>query len=163
MNKMTTQQVVQTSPQIEKLFDSLDKMWAAKDYAGDLKAKAKKVAPKARKQRKQVQDLISEINKSLWQDGVLPENGDDCADLYTMRSTLTRKINDAIKKKGCDSATIRNYTEAAELYEGDARATREEIRGSPIKASKKLDPNILSRIETMRADKRKKNRKSKSK
>ena len=135
--------------------ENLDKAWAASDYAKDLKDKADKTAITARKARTKVNELIAEINKGIWQEGVLPEHPEECVELYDSRALLTAQINLAVKAAGCDTATRRDYNDASALFMGDARAIREEIRGSPIKASKKLNPKVLSRIITNRALKRK--------
>jgi hypothetical protein len=152
---MQTAQTAYTPEQIESLMDNLDKAWAASDYAKDLKTKADNTAKKARAARSKVNELIAEINKSIWQEGVLPEKPEECVELYETRVSLTTQINLAVKVAKCDPSTRRDYREASELYMADARAIREEILGSPIKASKSLDPKVLQRIITNRALKRK--------
>uniref|UniRef100_A0A6M3M4L3 Uncharacterized protein n=1 Tax=viral metagenome TaxID=1070528 RepID=A0A6M3M4L3_9ZZZZ len=154
--KLQTAQLVSYTPeQVEALMENLDKAWAASDYAKDLKDKADKTAITARKARTKVGELMAEINKNFWQEGILPDNPEECVQLYESRALLTTQINLAVKAAGCDTATRRDYNDASAMFMVDARAIREEIRGSPIKASKKLDPKVLSRIITNRALKRK--------
>jgi len=149
--------VVQDSAYIEKLMVSLERMWAASDYAKLLSDKAKIVAPKARKTRADIQKEMSDITKNLW-DGILPGDVDACVKLYAERNALTKKINSELKKKGCDTAVVRTYNEAAELYEADARIAHEAASGKPVKPSAELEPNILARIELKRAEQRKKSK-----
>ena len=132
-------------------------MWAASDYAKLLSDKAKTIAPKARKTRTDIQKEMSDITKNLW-DGILPEDVDACVNMYAQRNALTKKINAELKKKGCDTAAVRLYNEARELYESDARTAHEAVTGRPIKPSSTLEPNILARIEMNRAEQRKKSK-----
>ena len=151
----TVQLASYTPEQIEALMENLDKAWAASDYAWDLKTKADNTAKKVRSARTKVNELMAEINKSFWQEGIMPDNPEECVKLYESRALFTTQINLAVKAAKCDPSTRRDYREASELFMGDARAIREEIRGSPIKASSKLDPKVLQRIITNRALKRK--------
>ncbi len=156
MDNVQETQISYSPEQIDNLFDSLDSAWAASDYAKDLKDKADRTAKTLRKERSAVQEDIAEVNKSLWQEGVLPTlSPAECKALYDLRASLTTDINLAVKLAKCDGTTRRDYTEAAELFMADARAIREEIRGSPIKASKRLNPKILQRIITRRAKRNK--------
>jgi len=152
---MQTAQSAYDPAQIEALMENLDKSWAASDYSKDLKDKADNLAKTQRNARAKVNELMSEINKAFWQSGQLPEDPMACVKLFEDRATLTAQINIAVKLAKCDSAVRRDYNDAAALYMGDARTIREEIRGGPIKASKKLDPKVLQRIITNRALKRK--------
>jgi len=107
-----------------------------------------------RDRRSKVQALISEVNRQLWQEGIAPDP-EKCVSLYDERKALTSQINIALKVAKCDAQTRRTYLEAAKLYHEDARSIREEMRGSPIKASKKLDPKMLQRIIVKQAEARK--------
>jgi len=151
---MQTQDQAYDPEQLESFFDSYDKAIAAADYAEDLKAKADRTAVKVRDRRSKVQALISEVNRQLWQEGIAPDP-EKCVSLYDERKALTSQINIALKVAKCDAQTRRTYLEAAKLYHEDARSIREEMRGSPIKASKKLDPKMLQRIIVKQAEARK--------
>lgn len=140
------------------LIDTLYMKWGAEDYAAILLKKAQRVLPKKQAKASEIASELSEIWKAVYEDGT-PPDVERVKTLYAEAKILRKEVKDEQTKKGCAAKHRRVYNEAATVYEEDARALGVQITGKAVKATSKLDPAVLARIEERRKAKRSKPKK----
>jgi hypothetical protein len=128
-------------------YDKMGLVWANKQNAKNLAAKAKLILPTVREKRQKLAKEKSEITNALWESGVAPNVAETQA-IQKQLDTLAHKISEAEEKAGVDSGERRKFTKTADYLERDAQKLYVEHTGHAIPEVTEVDPTILAKIET---------------